>query len=51
MDITGGLTPKEYRMAWNDGYSAALANVKEHLGLEDEDLGDLWDELAKVDTE
>ena len=42
-------TDRDLKAAWNDGYSAALANARDHLGITDEDLGDLWDELVKLE--
>jgi hypothetical protein len=40
-----------YKEAWNDGYTSGLANARDHLGISDEDLGDLWEEATPPDED
>jgi len=40
---------REMKTQWNDGYSSAISNARELLGMTEEQVDDLLGELANVD--
>lgn len=45
------INKEAYKWGWNDGYTSGLANARDYLNINDEDLGDLWEEVTKTEMD